>query len=950
MKCENEGLENLSQYDRDLLQRTHDDLNEFREQKVQGTLFRSKAKWYNDGQSATKYLCSLEKNKTAAKSMNLLITDSGSEVHDPKQILYHQHQFYKKLYTSEPTEKFIFENTENIKVLPEIKATMEGLFTIDELKAAVKQMSRNKTPGLDGLTAEFYGMFFSKIGVLLLDAVNYAFTNTGVLHNSALRGVINLIPKRNKDIRFVKNLRPISILCCDYKLVEKMLANRIKPALEFIINNDQKGFMADRRISCNIRRILDLVDYAEKNDIPGIIVSIDFLKCFDRIETHALINAMQYFGIGYDFQKWTRIIYTDSVSCVANNGHFSSYFKVTRSVKQGGPCSAYYFLLIAEVLAIELRKNSKIKGILVNDILRILGQYADDIDLYLYGDKKSLNEALTTIDSFCKKTGFRINYDKTTVYRIGSLRFSNAIFYTSKKVCWTNESINVLGVEICHDKTKLNDINYKTLITKSEAILKAWANRGLSLAAKILVVNVLVASLFVYKMSVIPTMHKIYVNKLNEIVTNFLWQGRRPKIPTTDLQMAKSLGGLELVDFELKDDSLKAAWVQLLKSDQLLSVLAYEALCPVLNENIWQCNIKCEEVREYFHCGFWTNVLEAWAKVNFKVPTSKAEVMNQCIWYNSCLKIGGCSFFWPKVYKSGLQKVEQIFNGGQLLDYESARLEFKITVMQWNSLISTIPKTWKELMLQDEIIDSKETSLYEKILHERKPVKWYYRTMLESRRLGRLYDIYTKWTNDNQISFDFDVFSNSFMEIYPITNQLVLRSFQFRMLHKAIVLNDKLFRWKIKETNLCTNCSKHKETIYHFFWDCEYAQKLYKWVKKICIGIDSTREYDMSLDKIILNKMHPNCAHVSNFVLLSAKHYLYVTRCKDEHINERCFTSKIAEFKRMEKYNAIKNNHLSGHLKKWCLMSTENDTIQYNGSGFDNEFIQSYNLQANVNV
>ena len=945
LRYEKKGIDNLTETDKELLSRTHEDLNQFREQKIQGTLFRSKARWHNDGQTASKYLCSLEKNKSASKSMNLLITDSGVEVKDPKKILYHQHQFYKKLYASEPADTFNFKNESKVKILPEIKSAMEGIFTIDELKTAVKDMSRNKTPGLDGLTSEFYVMFFTKLGSMLLSAINHAFTNAEVLHKSALRGVINLIPKRNKDVRYVQNLRPISILCNDYKLIEKMLANRLKPALDHIIDNDQKGFMADRKISSNIRRILDLIEFSERNDIPGIIVSIDFLKCFDRIETHALLSAMEYFGIGPDFQKWTRIIYTNSVSCVANNGHFSDYFQVTRSVKQGGPCSAYFFLLIAEILAIEIRKNPKITGILVHDILKVLGQYADDIDLYLYGDGVSLNEALTTINNFCKRTGFKINYDKTTVYRIGSLRYSNAVFYTKRKVCWTKDSINVLGVEVCTEKSKLNEINYKTLLGKVEAILTSWHKRGLSLMGKVLIVNVLIASLFVYKMTVIPRISDSYVRKLNDMINNFLWQGKRPKIAITDLQASKNLGGMELVDFELKDKSLKASWVKHLMADNLLSVLAYQMLCPTLNQKIWECNLKSSHVHEIFENGFWTEVLQAWAELNFVVPTSLNEILNQVIWYNSCILIANTPFLFKNVFKNGLMCVKQIFENGKLIKFEKAKELFRITQMQWNSLVTAMPRHWIDLIKESRTnVDEKELiSNYQTMLVQKKPVRWYYKTILESKRLGRLHEIYLKWSNDRITSFEFDEYAGAFLELYVITNQLVLRSFQYRLLYKAVVLNDKLFRWKIKKNNLCSNCEKVKESVYHFFWECEIAQKLYGWVIDYCKNIDERTEYNISLENVILNHISSNPSHFSNFTLLLAKHYLYVARCMGEPVSKSKLFTRIEDFRRIEKYNAICNNKIDKHIQKWCI--TQNQKICSNVSGFDHDYVEKYHQQ-----
>ena len=86
--------------------------------------------------------------------------------------------------------------------------------------------------------------------------------------------------------------------------------------------------------------------------------------------------------------------------------------------------------------------------------MKVLGQYADDLDLYLLGDQNSLDTALKIIDNFGRYTGFKINYDKTTVYRIGSLRYSQAMMYTADKICWTSEPINILGVNVTHEKEK----------------------------------------------------------------------------------------------------------------------------------------------------------------------------------------------------------------------------------------------------------------------------------------------------------------------------------------------------------------------------------------------------------------------------------------------------------------------------------------------------------------
>ena len=393
-------------------------------------------------------------------------------------------------------------------------------------------------------------------------------------------------------------MRPISLLCCDFKILEKVLANRLKPALEQIISQDQKGYMSSRRINCNICRVLDLIQYTDMEDLPGVVISIDFMKCFDLIEHSALLSALSYFNIGESYQKWVKLTYNNATSCVTNAGHFTPFFKVTRSVRQGGPNSAYLFLVIAEVLAIELRKNKNIKGFEIKEIMRILGQFADDMDLYLWGDAKSVTYAFNVIDDFCRQSGFRINYDKTTILRIGSIKKSNAKFYTKKNVAWV-EQMNILGVEISAicDKKLLQKINYDKITRKIEGILSAWRARNLSLIGKVLIINSLVGSLFVYKMSVLPAISTELVQSINKQIQNFIWNDKRPKIPLQTMQKSKEEGGLALVDLHKKDQAIKISWIQILQTDKIVENLAYKQLCGTLREKIWEINLKEKDIQ-----------------------------------------------------------------------------------------------------------------------------------------------------------------------------------------------------------------------------------------------------------------------------------------------------------------------------------------------------------------
>ena len=320
----------LTEDEAKLYLRTKNDFNEILDERAQGAIFRSGQAYYSMGEKSTKYFFALEKARSAAKGMNVILKE-GQVIKNQQIIMKELYKFYKKLYTTDPNVEFHYENNSNVKVNEEMKETLEGEITMKELKQAVTQLKRGKSPGCDGIIAEFYMINIRIIKEPLLEAINEGYRE-GKLHESALRGIITLIPKRSSDTRRIESLRPITLLNNDYKLIEKCLANRLKPVLSSLINEDQKGFLTGRSISCNIRRVLDMIGHVDMEDAPGVILQIDFMKCFDRVEIGALVKSMEYSNIGGSFINWTKTIYNETKSCVINNGNYTEWFEVTRSV------------------------------------------------------------------------------------------------------------------------------------------------------------------------------------------------------------------------------------------------------------------------------------------------------------------------------------------------------------------------------------------------------------------------------------------------------------------------------------------------------------------------------------------------------------------------------------------------------------------------------------------
>ena len=304
-----EQLETLTEEDKHLLHTSKAELDEILEEKAKGAIFRSKAKWYMEGEKNTKYFFGLERANYNAKTCHSVFINPNDEepTTDPKMILKAQQDYYQTLYTANPQVSFQLEDKIQIqnRVNEQSAAANEDQFTETEIIDAIKSLKNGSCPGSDGLPVEVYKMFWPQIRSTFMRMIEDSFQKEEI-HRTARKGILNLIPKGQKDSRYLKNLRPITLLNTDYKIIEKSIANRMVPELCEIVNKDQTGFLPGRRISTNIRKILDFAVSSHLEDTPQIIMSCDYQKCFDMIEFEAITKSMQMFGFSKILTKMDR--------------------------------------------------------------------------------------------------------------------------------------------------------------------------------------------------------------------------------------------------------------------------------------------------------------------------------------------------------------------------------------------------------------------------------------------------------------------------------------------------------------------------------------------------------------------------------------------------------------------------------------------------------------------
>ena len=546
------------------------ELEDIENKRTESAVFRTKSNWYELGEKSSKYFFGLEKSHFRARNITKLVDSNGDVIYSNNEILTAAIKFYEVLYTSINHAPFNFINEGCIKSLTSQRSKKlydREYVTETEIGEVLALFKNSKTPGCDGLTSEFYKMFWPHLKTALCEYYNKVYEDKK-MGWSARKGVLTLIPKKGKDTLYLKNWRPITLLNLDYKILSKVLARKLQGSLPAIVSAHQTGFMKGRNIRENIRKTIEITNKAQRDKIKAIIFSLDFQKCFDLCRHEALIGSLEYFGFHQNFISWVKLLFTEFSLCVQNNGVCSHYIKQTRGLHQGCCYSPLGYLLCGELFSIILH-STELEGFKYNDIMTLLSQFADDSDLFPKYNKKMLHIIVEALSKAEDHLGLKVNYEKSSIYQIGSLKNSDAKLYTVRNIVWTELPLKVLGVHIHDSITERIELNFNPLIDKVESVLSLWKSRKCTLTGRILIINTLVESLFVHKMQCIELLLENMYKKFHEIILNFVWQGKKNKISHTSLSAPKLQGGLRLANLKYK----QPGYPLLLKMNSFKNVL-----------------------------------------------------------------------------------------------------------------------------------------------------------------------------------------------------------------------------------------------------------------------------------------------------------------------------------------------------------------------------------------
>ena len=468
----------------------------------------------------------------------------------------------------------------------------------------------------------------------------------------------------------------------------------------------------------------------------------------------------------------------------------------------------------------------------------------------------------------------------------------------------------------CDGSLDCND-NWDSIICKVKNVANNWANRNATLYGKILIVNTLIGSLFVYRLSTILLLTDKQIGEVEKLLRDFIWNGKKPKISMVLLKKKKDQGGLRLVDMEAKQNTLRVAWIFKLinSSNTFLQQSLYINIEPEQNLNIiiWKCNMKPRDMKKHFGINtIWSQIIFAWSKINWHEPQDVLDVNRQVIWWNSHICNRNSWLYWPKWMKKGIIFINDLLddqrNRKSYLDLGVNWLDLK---MIWNSM----PPMWLHWIENCPNYGQESESLFDKL----------FKTEIgRNRRIYNLFiddDTYLnkyghRWI-ERGMNIDFTQYPVCFHNLYYYTNISKFRDFQYRLLLGKITLNQDLLDWGISDSDKCLFCNTSVESMIHIFFECIEIQPIIDFFYNLW----STCELDFPRKKknFILNFVNSACnrRHILFFVNMFIKQFIYKNRCSKSKCSLAKLMVELELHYQVEAAIAKRENKWGKHCKKW---------------------------------
>ncbi|XP_058782915.1 uncharacterized protein LOC131657547 [Vicia villosa] len=490
---------------------------------------KSKIDWLRLADDNNAFFHASIKAKHKSKSMKILKTTDGNSVTDQNSIMEEVMKFYKILMgTKEDNVKHV-----DIEAMRSGKQVSIGQrdalirpVTEDEILEALKAIGDLKAPGIDGYGSYFFKSSWNIVKWDVIAAVQEFFVKGNLLKafNST---IVTLIPK-HENASEVKDFRPIAGCTTFYKIISKVLTNRLGMVLPEVIHKSQAAFLKGQVIQNHILLAFELMrGYSRKGGTPRSMIQVDLQKAYDMVDWNSLETVLNEIGLPSQFIKWIMLV-TTTVSYRFNvNGEYTTIMEARRGIRQGDPISPLLFVIMMEYMnrvMIKMTRNADFKFHSKCKALKITHlTFADDVLLFSRGDKKSIEILLAAFNSFSASTGLRVNPRKCYAFYGGMGTAAKEEIGRITSYAEGQLPIRYLGIPLA--SKKLNVSHYLPLIDRVMSRIRHWSAHLLSTAGRIQLVKSTISATVQYWMTCLP-LPDFVIRKLDSLCRSYIWSGK----------------------------------------------------------------------------------------------------------------------------------------------------------------------------------------------------------------------------------------------------------------------------------------------------------------------------------------------------------------------------------------------------------------------------------------
>eukprot|EP00253_Pinus_taeda_P026277 PITA_26277 len=398
--------------------------------------------------------------------------------------------------------------------------------TEEELHRILKAFSKDKCPGPDGWTIEFFLHFFDLIKHDLIRMIEDS-RIYGRIHPHTSSTLIALIPKK-LDVDSFSDFRPISLCNISFKIISKIIAERIKGTLAIHLSRDQHAFLKGRNILDAVASTQECIYSMFSKNIAGAVLKIDLQKAYDCLDCGFIRCLLAKIGLRVEMISWIMACIEGVKYAININGIPSPFFHAGRGLRQGCPLAPIIFILAMNSLSLHINKAVDEQRCIPINISRHISLshnlFVDDVLLCAMLQRASWACLFDILYNFQKTTGLNINKQKSILYYHGD--------YTDL----TRDIADMFGVQAqsilsgitylgFHLKThKYSTADWDWLIMRYYKKISSWEFRALSLAGRVTLSKAVLTHLSVYWAHLYYLPNSI-IKRINHITASFIWGG-----------------------------------------------------------------------------------------------------------------------------------------------------------------------------------------------------------------------------------------------------------------------------------------------------------------------------------------------------------------------------------------------------------------------------------------